>query len=349
MVDETAGTWGNGEEVPGTASLNAGGDAGVKSLSCASAGNFAAGGSYEDSLDDTQPFVVDQTAGTWGNAKKVPGSAKLNRVGDAYFSVASVSCGSAGNSAAGGSYVDSSGRTEAFVVGETAGTWRKAEEVPGIASLNVGGDAYVSSLSSASAGNSAAAGTYEDASGNIPVFVVDETAGTWGKAEKVPGTAKAVDSGIASVSCGHAGSCAAGGWYGNAVAIVVNETASTWGKAEVVPGITTLGPGGSDVSSLSSASAGNSAAGGVYEETHPGTLQAYVVDETAGTWGNAEEVPGMASLSGGNGQIVSVSSASAGNSAAVGSYEDSRATTRRSWSTRRTAPGVTPRRSRRPA
>ena len=67
----------------------------INSLSCASAGNSAAGGSYEDSSGHTQAFVVDETAGTWGNAEEVPGTASLNAGGDA--AVASVSCGSAGN------------------------------------------------------------------------------------------------------------------------------------------------------------------------------------------------------------------------------------------------------------
>ena len=41
--------WGTAEEVPGTAALNAGGNAGVNSVSCPSAGNCSAGGLYDDS------------------------------------------------------------------------------------------------------------------------------------------------------------------------------------------------------------------------------------------------------------------------------------------------------------
>src|SRR6516162_9675591 len=43
--------------------------------------------------------------GTWGRAREVPGTAALNHV---YAQVNSVSCASAGNCAAGGSYIDSS-------------------------------------------------------------------------------------------------------------------------------------------------------------------------------------------------------------------------------------------------
>ena len=46
-----------------------------------------------------------------------------------------------------------------------------------------------------------------------------------------------------------------------------------------------------------SCSAGNCAAGGeVLLEPRTGPVEAFVVDETAGTWGDAEEVPGITTL-----------------------------------------------------
>ena len=57
-------------------------------------------------------------------------------------SVLSVSCAAAGDCVAGGYYVDGlSYRRQAFVVGETNGSWGKAIEVPGTAALNRGGEA----------------------------------------------------------------------------------------------------------------------------------------------------------------------------------------------------------------
>jgi len=44
-----AGTWRTAIEVPGLGPLNAGGDAELPSVSCGSAGNCAAGGTYLDS------------------------------------------------------------------------------------------------------------------------------------------------------------------------------------------------------------------------------------------------------------------------------------------------------------
>ena len=71
------------------------------------AGECAAGGSYMDGSGDDQAFVVSETNGVWGNAVEVPGTAALNSGGHAV--VYSVSCGAAGDCAAGGSYLDGSG------------------------------------------------------------------------------------------------------------------------------------------------------------------------------------------------------------------------------------------------
>ena len=47
-------SWGKSLEVPGTAGLNVGGAATVNSVSCASAGNCVAGGSYVDGSSHRQ-------------------------------------------------------------------------------------------------------------------------------------------------------------------------------------------------------------------------------------------------------------------------------------------------------
>src|SRR5215469_11136341 len=98
-------------------------------------------------------------AGTWRTAIEVPGSGALNKGGRA--DVQSVSCGSAGNCAAGGDYTGNSGHTQVFVASEQNGTWRTAIEVPGTGAPNKGiFRAQVTSVSCASAGNCLAGGTY---------------------------------------------------------------------------------------------------------------------------------------------------------------------------------------------
>jgi Ricin-type beta-trefoil lectin domain/Putative Ig domain len=343
VVDETSGTWGQARAVPGMAALNAGGNAQVTSVSCASAGNCTAGGSYTDSSGHGQAFVVDETTsggtgGTWGTAQEVPGTATLN-AGNQFAPpqavVTSVSCASAGNCTAGGWYTGSNSQTQAFVVdkttsGGTGGTWGTAQQVPGTATLGYQGNAQVASVSCASAGNCAVVGNYGDSGGGSQVFVVDETSGTWGQAKEVPGTAALNTSGaaqVASVSCASAGNCATGGSYsgGGAGVFVADKTSGgTWGTAQQVPGIATLsgGTGGlAQVTSVSCASAGNCTAGGWYQEVSSGHKQVFVVNETGGTWGTAQAVPSLATLNaGGNAQVTSVSCASAGNCAAGGYY-----------------------------
>jgi hypothetical protein len=55
------------------------------------------------------------------------------------------------------------------------GTWHTAQKVPGAATLNTGGNAFVQSVSCASAGNCSAGGGYTDSSGHRQAFVVTES------------------------------------------------------------------------------------------------------------------------------------------------------------------------------
>jgi hypothetical protein len=114
VVNETNGTWGTAQEVPGTAALNQGENALLNSLSCGSAGNCSAGGFYQQGTI-LHPFVANQVNGTWRTAQEVPGIAALTH-GLAIFE--SVSCASAGNCSAGGNYAVNTSHQQAFVVSE---------------------------------------------------------------------------------------------------------------------------------------------------------------------------------------------------------------------------------------
>ncbi|HXW79126.1 MAG TPA: hypothetical protein VEJ84_06480, partial [Acidimicrobiales bacterium] len=239
----------------------------------------------EDSSGHYQAFVDDQVAGTWRAAIEVPGSGALNKAGIA--GVISLSCSSAGNCSAGGDYKDGSGRSQAFVVNEVAGTWGAAVEVPGSAALDKAGNAQFYTLSCSSAGNCSAAGSYNVSSHHSQVFVDDEVGGTWKAAIEVPGSAALNKGGFAqviSISCASAGSCSAGGAYrdgaGHSQAFVDNEVGGTWKTAIEVPGSAALNKGGlARVYSLSCPSAGNCSAGGFYEDG-AGHSQAFVANES---------------------------------------------------------------------
>jgi hypothetical protein len=212
--------------------------------------------------------------------------------------------------------------------------WGRAEEVPGLAKLNAGGNAGVGPVSCWRAGYCAAAGSYTDVAGHSQGFVVDENHGVWGRAEEVPGLGKlnaGGGAGVMTLSCGRAGGCSAGGYYhdskGNQQAFVVSQAKGHWQAAEEVPGSGKLNVGGlARVGTISCSSAGNCAAGGYYQTFNPpgtgyNSFQAFVVSERGGRWAKAEPVPGINKINPPpyeNGGTLSVACASAGNCAAGG-------------------------------
>jgi hypothetical protein len=230
VVTETNGIWGTAREVPGTAALNTGGYAQITSVSCKAAGNCSAGGQYTDSTPAAEAFVVSQTGGTWGRAREVPGIGALNTTG--FAGISSVSCASPGNCSAVGSYADANFDTQAFVVGQTGGTWGAAQEVPGTAVLDQGSPgAGAGAVSCGAVGDCSLSGSYSDSSGHQQAFVASETGGTWGAAQEVPGTAGlnvGGGAGTDTISCPSAGNCSAGGHYTDSTtaqqAFVVSET-----------------------------------------------------------------------------------------------------------------------------
>ena len=303
----SGGTWGTAREVAGA--LNSGGLAGVLSVSCKSAGNCSAGGDYTTRSGNGEAFVVSQVNGTWRTAQEVAG--RLNTGGAAQ--VLSVSCGSPGNCSAGGLYASNS-RTQAFVVSEVRGTWRTAQGVAG--RLNVGGSAWLNSVSCASPGNCSAGGLYTSRSGT-QAFVVSEVRGTWRAAQEVAGALNAGGGALVnSVSCASPGNCSAGGSStsrsGALQAFVVSERNGAWGAARKIA----IG-GNAEIAAVSCPSAGNCSAGGSTSG------QAFVVSERSSTWGTAQLVPGTAALNTGrNAEVDAVSCASAGRCSAGGDFTE---------------------------
>jgi hypothetical protein len=292
VVDEIGRVWGSGTEVPGTATLNAGGNAQVNVISCSSPGNCAAGGFFAPE-NGTEAFVVDEADGTWGAAEEVAGS--LDQDQDA--EIATISCSSASNCVAGGEYgqiLDNSPAEpspdgqQAFIVSETNGTWNVAEEVPGTAALNKGYMAQITGISCSTNGNCTAGGIYyitESSLWSARAFVVTETNGVWANAQGVPGTTKNIfkesSNWLYAVSCSSAGNCSAGGfdtiavkvvargreeYYSSTAPYVVNETNGRWGnalavfKTPAIDEVTSLG-----IDTISCSADGACGAGGAYD------------------------------------------------------------------------------------
>ena len=318
-----ADSWGKAIEVPGLAQLSAGHGGTLVAVSCSSPGNCSADGNYDNRSGHGQAYVVSEKNGSWGKAIQVPGAAALSGASGGSL-VAALSCGSAGNCAAGGNY-SSAGDEQAFVVSEKNGSWGRAIEVPGSAALNTSMSAGVGSVSCASAGNCAVAGTYR---ANAPeAFFVSEKNGSWGTAIEVPGSAAFGVATVASVSCASAGNCAAAGFSGSITndapsgPLVASEKNGTWGNVIAVAGTTASAR--NSAGSVSCGSVNYCAAGGSYAPSVESPYQAFVVREKNGSWGNAIEVPGLAALNvGGSADVESVSCGQARYCAAGGTYRD---------------------------
>jgi hypothetical protein len=269
MVDEVHGVWGTAVEVPGTAALNIDGNATVDAISCASAGNCAAGGGFKDGSASFQAYLDNEENGVWGTAVEVPGTSTLNAGGLA--AISAVSCQSDASCSAGGDYRDGSFHNQVFVVNEVGGVWMQAMEVPGSGALNAGGNAQLVTLSCGAPGECSAGGSYTDLSNGIQSLLVNETGGTWTTAFEVAGT-KALNvegggEGIAAVSCIAPGTCAAGGDYqdafGGSPVYVLNEVHGVWGMAQQLPGAAALNTGDSaSIFALSCTASGWCGAGG---------------------------------------------------------------------------------------
>jgi hypothetical protein len=268
----------------------------------------------------------------WGRAEPVPGLAALNKSDNA--SVNAVSCWAEGDCAAGGFYTDKHHQSQAFVAVERKGRWGNAIEVPGTAALNAGGSAQVGSVSCARTTVCAVVGTYTDKKGAKQWFTAAWRDDRWGKATRVPvpGLAEAQ---ISTVWCAP-GVCAAGGEFtgpaGKGLVWVMTQTGGRWHAAIEVPGIAALTAAGTSDSlfAVACSSPGTCAAGGQYafnSDPPPGIYtgtwgtSAFVLTETNGRWGKAEQVPGMAGLNQGWwASTTLISCPSAGNCTAAGTY-----------------------------
>jgi hypothetical protein len=323
------GVWGKAIGVPGLAALNKGRVTQLL-VSCGSAGTCAAVGYYDD-RQGFSGFVAIERDGVWGKAIQVPGLGALDK-GDESGAFA-VSCTPAGYCAVGGNYTGRDVGGQGYVAVEKNGRWGKAIEVPGLGTLNKGGDASVDALSCASAGNCVAGGNYR-VKDSYRVFVAVEKNGVWERAVEAPGLAALdvgqdgiADADMTSVSCTSPGNCTAGGDYTDrhlqGQGFVAAEKDGVWEQGIEVPGLGTLNRSGdAGVISVSCASTGNCAAVGYYTDQHE-VNRGFVAVEKNGQWGRAIEVPGLGALNpGGDAQVFSVSCAQAGACAAGGYYTD---------------------------
>ena len=257
----------------------------------------------------TSPGAAGAGGGTWGTLQLLRQAPGLD---SASSYIGTLSCGSPGNCAAGGTVTDSGGVPQAMVVDEVDGRWRMPRVVPGSAALNTGGYAEVTSVSCWSPGNCAAGGDYTvplaSPGASARAYVVTEVNGTWGTAQPVPGIApSALGAVVTSVSCTPDGTCVAGGnddASGASEGFITSRVSGPWSIARDIQGL-----GG-----LARVSCGAAGSCGAISGDR-------VATSAAGTWGSAGHLAlGTGLSASGEVYYTSISCPAAGECTVGGRY-----------------------------
>lgn len=323
-VAEYDGTWGRAMSLPGSISLNAGGNALISDVSCPSKRSCTVAGTYEDAAGDQQPFVATETNGSWTRAEELPGIASLEAGSTQQFvQVASLSCGAPGNCAVGG-YFQGTTYLEAYVASESGGVWSHAIVVPGTAPTSAGEDDAVRAISCSGPGTCTAVGYVGDATGSEgTAFVANEVHGAWQDAAVPPGSAGLAGDGfelLTGIDCSSQKDCSATGLYYNTAgmdAVVATESNGVWASARSIttsPGVQ-VQLGQAEFDDLSCGAPGDCSAVGNYLDEN-GDQQALLDVEVGGVWEPAVNFPGVEALN--TGANVENDGADAGSVACTG-------------------------------
>ncbi len=190
--------------------------AGLSSVACTARGACTAGGNYQAAGRQIEPMVATQSRGRWsrGTPLVLPAGAATQP----YAQVNGISCRSAGNCVAVGDYEYGRSRNlQAFIATESHGRWARAftPRLPANAASPV--SAELQAVACTRDGSCAAAGSYQDSSGNAQIMVLAKPpAGPWRQATEIaspPNAAANPDAFMTGISCSAPGTCVAVGNY----------------------------------------------------------------------------------------------------------------------------------------
>ena len=175
---ESDGTWGTATEIAQPSDANTSESiAQFSDVSCTSPGNCVASGDYFNSSGLDAALEATESDGTWAQASVI--EPPTNFVGG-LLQLVSLSCASAGNCVAVGSYYDTSDESEAMTATESDGTWGQAVEFDDLPSEadGTGQDAVLESVVCTTDSDCTAVGTYIDGNGHSQAMTVSTEAST---------------------------------------------------------------------------------------------------------------------------------------------------------------------------
>jgi hypothetical protein len=335
VANEVRGKWSPAKKatLPANA-VKAGQNSLFRSVSCPSLGNCSAVGDYQDNYPVTSRtvgFVMNEVNGRWQRAQEITTTSTPNI--NPFITMSQIACASSANCVAVGSFINSNNVTQALVVSEVRGTWRRGLSLPLPANASTYAGASATEVACVKHSSCTVLGTYNASTGAVEGMSASESGGTWSRAAELTMPANAGVNprvflyGFDGVACSSAGNCGVGGQYvdstGNYQGFLANEVGGVWTNAvqlSLPSGGVSAGKNGG-VIALTCPSAGNCRAGAAYLDT-AGTYQALVVSEVDGTWQVGQKVvlPGSATTVGVDGGLYALVCLSASACTGTGSF-----------------------------
>lgn len=313
FVPIASGDPGSGVAVSLPGNANATPVSDLTSVSCTAAGSCVAAGSYRDTAGNTQALVVPISGGTAGTGVEVAEPAGAASNGAQAAQLSDVTCWSAGDCVAVGSFADSNGDNQALVVPITDGVPGAGVAISPPADAAVSGsstvpDTTLAKVSCWGDGSCVAVGSYATAANNVEGLVVPITGGVPGAATSAPLPSNAAtanstqNASLDAVSCTEDGQCAAvGGYLVSAIdqeplVEQISDGVASAGQDVTLPANAGIGRQDAALISVSCPATGSCAAVGSYTDYY-GDLQELTVPISASVADSGFAPPGFANES----------------------------------------------------
>lgn len=253
---QSGARWGSATPLAAPGGANLSSLLSVTQVACWAGGSCSAIGTYLDTNNVQHGIVVSEAAGHWGAVQSVlaPPDASLY----AHVTLSALACLATGTCWVVGTYYDHGGASELLDLRVDQGRALPASAIAAPAGAATNPRAFYYgyvALACASSTSCAAGGQYVDQAGRYQGFLVDATAGQWGRAQRLslpPGAVQVGrNGGVVALACPQGNACRAGAAYEDAAgryqALVVSQVGGHWraGTRVVLPaGGTSVGVDG---------------------------------------------------------------------------------------------------------